>query len=150
MDNKQTLTLHRIFHAPPERVFRAFTDAAALCKWLAPNGYTAKINQFEPIDGGQYSITLTNFSNGDIFHFKGQYVEILPNRKIRYTDQLCDEDKEISGSITEKTIEITPSFMGTEVHITQTGLLEVQPREACYLDWQQSLHLLGCLINPEY
>lgn len=150
MNQQNTLTLHRIFNAPPERVFRAFTDADALSKWLAPHGFTAKINAFEPKEGGAYDIVFTNFGNGERYHFKGEYVEILPNKKIRYTDQLCDEHDDMNGLITEKTIEIKPSFMGTEVNITQTGLLKVQPMEACYLDWQQSLYLLERLISVEH
>lgn len=147
MDKQDTLTLHRIFNAPPERVFRAFTDADALSKWLAPNGFTAKINAFEPFEGGVYDIIFTNFGNGESYHFKGKYVEIQPNQKIRYTDQLCDDDYASHGPITEKIIEIKPTFMGTEVNITQTGLLQIQPMEACYLDWQQSLYLLERLVN---
>ena len=150
MDNNSTLKLHRIFNAPPERVFRAFIDVNALSKWLAPNGFTATVHQHDPVQGGQYNITLTNFGNGDRYRFKGQYLEIKPNEMIRYTDQLCDEDDEVSGSITEKTIEIKPTFMGTEVNITQTGLLKIQPMEACYLDWQQSLYLLERLVNIEH
>ena len=141
------LTLHRIFNAPSECIFRAFLDANALVKWLAPNGYTATIHQFEPVEGGHYNITLTNFRSGECYRFKGQYLEIKPNQFIRYTDQLCDEHDEVRGAMTEKLIELNPSFLGTELNITQTGLLEFQPKEVCYLDWQQSLHLLENLVG---
>ena len=146
----ETLHLHRIFNAPIERVYRAFTEAEALTKWLPPNGYTAKITHFEPVADGAYEIILNNFITDEKYIFKGKYLELIPYKLIRYTDQLCDENGEVSGSITEKTIQFEASFMGTEVTIQQTGLLERQLKEACYLDWQQSLSLLALLATNEH
>ena len=144
-----TLYLHRVFHAPPERVYRAFVQADALVKWLAPNGYTAIVHQLEAVEGGNYNITLNDFVTGEKYTFKGQYLELQPFELIRYTDQLCDENGDVSGSITEKLIKFEANFMGTELSIQQTGLVERKPKEATYLDWQQSLSLLEMLINNE-
>lgn len=145
----ESLYLHRVFNAPPERVYRAFIEASALAKWVAPNGYTAIVHQLQAIAGGGYNITLNHFKTGENFIFKGKYLELIPCERIRYTDQLCDEEGEVSGSVTEKTIQFDASFMGTEVTIHQTGLLERQPKEACYLDWQQSLSLLELLVSND-
>ena len=149
-EKENVLTLHRIFNAPAECIFNAFLDADALAKWLAPHGYTATINHLEPYEGGHYDITLTHFRSGRRYRFKGQYLEIKPNEFIRYTDQLCDDEDEAKGAMTEKMIELKPSFLGTELNITQTGLLEFQPKEVCYLDWQQSLYLLENLIGSDH
>lgn len=146
----ETLHLHRVFNAPPERVYRAFIEAEALSKWLAPNGYTAVIHALEPVAGGGYHITLSNFKTGDHFTVQGKYLELLPNQLIHYTDQVCDESGEINGAFTEKTIHFNANFMGTEISIEQTGLLDHQPKEVLYLEWQQSLSLLELLVNNDH
>lgn len=138
--------LHRIFNAPPSRVYRAFLEPDALVKWMAPNGFTAKVHSFEAKEGGQYQMSFTNFSTGSSHSFAGTYIKLIPNHLIRYNDQF--EHPALYGQI-EVTIEIQPVSVGAEVYITQSGIPNAIPVEACYLGWQQSLHLLGLLVNAE-
>lgn len=146
----ETLHLHRVFNAPPERVYRAFLEAEALSKWLAPNGYTAVVHTLEPVAGGEYHITLNNFKTGDQLSVKGKYLELLPNQLIRYSDQLCDDSGGLTTEFTEKTIHFDANFMGTEITIEQTGFSSHQPKEILYLEWQQSLSLLELLVNNDH
>ncbi|WP_445116492.1 SRPBCC family protein [Acinetobacter sp. WZC-1] len=141
-----TVKLHRVFSAPPERVYKAFLDPDALVKWMAPHGFTAKVHHLEAREGGSYKMSFSNFSTGSTHSFGGEYIELIPGRLIRYTDQF--EDPNLPGQI-QMTIELKPVLVGTEVHITQSGLPEVIPVEACYLGWQESLQLLALLVNPE-
>lgn len=138
--------LHRIFNAPPSRVYRAFLEPDALVKWIAPNGFTAKLHFFDAKEGGQYQMSFTNFSTGSSHSFGGTYIKLIPNHLIRYNDQF--DHPALSGQI-EVTIEIQPVTVGAEVYITQSGIPNAIPVEACYLGWQQSLHLLGLLVNAE-
>lgn len=141
-----TVRLHRVFNAPPERVFKAFLDPDALVKWMAPHGFTAKVHHLDPQVGGSYTMSFTNFSTGHSHSFSGKYIEIVPNQLLRYTDQFDDPD--LPGEI-QMTIELKPVLVGTEVNITQAGLPDVIPVEACYLGWQESLYLFSLLVEAE-
>lgn len=141
-----TVKLHRVFTAPPERVFRAFIDPDALVKWMAPHGFTAKVHHLDAKVGGSYKMSFSNFTTGTSQSFGGTYHEIMPNQLLRYTDQF--DDPNLPGQI-EVTIQLHPVSMGTEVHITQSGIPDVIPAEACYLGWQESLQLLTLLVNAE-
>ena len=141
-----TVKLHRVFTAPPERVFRAFIDPDALVKWMAPHGFTAKVHHLDAKVGGSYKMSFSNFTTGTSQSFGGTYHEIMPNQLLRYTDQF--DDPNLPGQI-EVTIQCHPVSVGTEVHITQSGIPDVIPAEACYLGWQESLQLLTLLVNAE-
>ena len=141
-----TVKLHRVFTAPPERVFRAFTDPDALVKWMAPHGFTAKVHHLDAKVGGSYKMSFSNFTTGTSQSFGGTYHEIMPNQLLRYTDQF--DDSNLPGQI-EVTIQLHPVSVGTEVHITQSGIPDLIPAEACYLGWQESLQLLTLLVNAE-
>ncbi|MEZ2903183.1 SRPBCC family protein [Acinetobacter terrestris] len=141
-----TVKLHRVFTAPPERVFRAFIDPDALVKWMAPHGFTAKVHHLDAKVGGSYKMSFSNFTTGTSQSFGGTYHEIMPNQLLRYTDQFNDPN--LPGQI-EVTIQFHPVSVGTEVHITQSGIPDVIPAEACYLGWQESLQLLTLLVNAE-
>ncbi|MCH4245321.1 SRPBCC family protein [Acinetobacter gerneri] len=140
-----TVTLHRVFSAPAERVYRAFLDPDALVKWMAPHGFTAKVHHLEARMGGTYKMSFSNFSTGTSHAFGGTYIELIPEQLIRYTDQF--EDANLDGTI-EMKIEFRSVPMGTEVVITQSGIPDAIPLSACYLGWQESLQLLGLLVNP--
>ena len=141
-----TVKLHRVFTAPPERVFRAFIDPDALVKWMAPHGFTAKVHHLDAKVGGSYKMSFSNFTTGTSQSFGGTYHEIMPNQLLRYTGQF--DDPNLPGQI-EVTIQLHPVSVGTEVHITQSGIPDVIPAEACYLGWQESLQLLTLLVNAE-
>lgn len=141
-----TVRLHRVLNAPPERVFKAFLDPDALVKWMAPHGFTAKVHHLDPQVGGSYKMSFTNFSTGHSHSFSGKYIEIVPNQLLRYTDQFDDPD--LPGEI-QMTIELKPVLVGTEVNITQAGLPDVIPVEACYLGWQESLYLFSLLVEAK-
>lgn len=140
-----TVKIHRVFSAPPERVYKAFLNPDALVKWMAPHGFTAKVHHLDAKVGGTYKMSFTNFSTGSTHAFGGTYVELIPHQLIRYTDIF--DDPNLTGQI-EMTIELKAVLVGTEVHITQAGLPDVIPVEACYLGWQESLQLLALLVNP--
>ena len=141
-----TVKLHRVFTAPPERVFKAFIDPDALVKWMAPHGFTAKVHHLDAKVGGTYKMSFSNFSTGSSHSFGGSYHEIIPNQLLRYTDQF--DDPNLPGTI-EVSIQLKAVSVGTEVHITQSGIPDVIPVEACYLGWQESLQLLALLVNAE-
>jgi uncharacterized protein YndB with AHSA1/START domain len=141
-----TVKLHRVFSAPPERVFKAFIDPDALVKWMAPHGFTAKVHHLDAKVGGTYKMSFSNFSTGSSHSFGGSYHEIIPNQLLRYTDQF--DDPNLPGTI-EVIIQLKAVSVGTEVHITQSGIPDVIPVEACYLGWQESLQLLALLVNAE-
>ncbi|MDN5512443.1 SRPBCC family protein [Acinetobacter sp.] len=141
-----TVKLHRVFTAPPERVFKAFIDPDALVKWMAPHGFTAKVHHLDAKVGGTYKMSFSNFSTGSSHSFGGTYHEIIPNQLLRYTDQF--DDPNLPGTI-EVIIQLKAVSVGTEVHITQSGIPDVIPVEACYLGWQESLQLLTLLVTPE-
>lgn len=141
-----TVKLHRVLRAPPERVYRAFLDADAMVKWLPPNGFTGKVNHLEARVGGTYKMSFTNFSNGQSQSFGGQYLELVPNERIRNTDRF--DDPNLPGEM-QTTVSLRKVSCGTEVNIVQEGIPEVIPQEDCYLGWQESLTLLAQLVEAE-
>lgn len=141
-----TLRLHRVLRAPPERVYRAFLDADALVKWLPPHGFTSKVHHLEPRVGGTFRMSFTNFSSGHSHTFGGEYLEMLPHQRIRYTDTF--DDPNLPGTLTV-TVEFQPVSCGTDLSVLQEGIPEVIPLEACYLGWQESLMLLGLLVEAD-
>lgn len=145
MSMSNTVKLHRVFSAPPERVYKAFLDPDAIVKWMPPHGFTAKLHQMDATVGCSYRMSFTNFSTGTTHSFGGTYAELIPNQRIRYFDRF--DNPELAGDI-EVIIEIKGVLVGTEVNITQSGIPKVIPVEACYLGWQESLQLLGLLVNP--
>ena len=141
-----TVRLHRVLRAPPERVYRAFLDPDAMGKWLPPNGFTGKVHHLDAKVGGTYKMTFTNFSTGSGHSFGGQYVELVPNERIRYTDRF--DDPNLKGEMLA-TISLRKVSVGTELSIVQEGLPAAIPLEACYLGWQESLTLLAKLVEAE-
>jgi uncharacterized protein YndB with AHSA1/START domain len=141
-----TVRLHRVIRAKPDRVYRAFLDADAMVKWLPPHGFTAKVHQMDAKVGGAYRMSFTNFTTGSSHSFGGKYLELVPNQSIRYTDQF--DDPNLPGEMLT-TVTIRPVSVGVEVTITQENLPAVIPLEACYLGWQESLTLLAQLVEPE-
>lgn len=141
-----TVRLHRVLRATPERVYRAFLDPAALVKWLPPDGFTAQVQQLDAKVGGRYHMSFTNFTTGQSHGFGGEYRELVPNQRICYTDRF--DDPNMPGEIIT-TVTIEAVFCGAEIHIVQEGLPDVIPLLACYLGWQQSLALLAHLAEPE-
>lgn len=137
--------LHRVFSAPPERVYKAFLDPDAIVKWMPPHGFTAQVQHMDAKVGGSYHMSFSNFSTGSTHSFGGTYVELIPNQLIHYYDEF--DNPELAGKIEVK-IEIKGVLVGTEVTITQSGIPSVIPIEACYLGWQESLQLFGLLVNP--
>ena len=141
-----TIRLHRVLRAPPERVYRAFLDADAMVKWLPPNGFTAKVQQVDARPGGSYKMSFTNFTTGSSHSFGGQYDELVPHERIRYTDRF--DDPNLPGAM-NVTISLTKVSCGTELNVTQEGVPDIIPAEACYLGWQESLALLAKLVEAE-
>lgn len=141
-----TIRLHRVLRAPPDRVYRAFVDADALCKWLPPHGFTAKMHQFDAKVGGGYRMSFTNFTTGGSHSFTVKYVELTPNERIVHTDQF--DDPNLPGEM-RVTINFEKVSVGTELSIEQAGVPDVIPPEACYLGWGESLTLLAQLVEPE-
>jgi uncharacterized protein YndB with AHSA1/START domain len=146
MATTNTIRLHRVLRATPERVYRAFLDADAMVKWLPPNGFTAKIHQLDAKVGGTYRMSFTNFTTGKSHSFGGKYLELTPYERLRYTDKF--EDPNLPGEI-QMTITLKKVFCGTELTIVQEGVPAVIPAEACYLGWQESLTLLAKLVEAE-
>ena len=145
-NNTNTIRLHRVLHAPAERVYRAFIDAKAMVKWLPPNGFTGEVHHLDAKVGGTYKMSFTNFSTGKSHSFGGEYLELTPNERIRYTDRF--DDPNLPGQI-QTTIVLKKVSVGTELNIVQEGVPAVIPAEACYLGWQESLTLLAKLVEPE-
>lgn len=140
-----TVKLHRVLRAAPQRIYRAFLDADAMAKWLPPFGFTCKVHQMDARVGGTFKMSFSNFSTGNGHSFGGEYRELVPNERIRYTDKF--DDPNLPGEI-EVTVVLRPVSCGTELNITQTGLPEVIPLEMCYLGWQESLVQLAHLVEP--
>jgi len=141
-----TVKLHRVFRAPPERVYKAFVDADAMAKWLPPHGFTCKVHHLDARVGGTFRMSFTNFSKGAGHSFGGEYLELRPPELLRYTDKF--DDPNLPGVITV-TVSLKKVFCGTEVSIVQDGLPDVIPVEACYLGWQESLMQLALLVDPD-
>lgn len=141
-----TIRLHRVLQAAPERVYRAFLDPDAMVKWLPPNGFTAKVHHMDPRVGGSHRMSFTNFTTGTSHSFGGEYVELLPHERIRYTDRFDDPNP---PGVMQVTIALKKVSVGTELTITQEGVPDVIPADACYLGWQESLVLLAKLVEAE-
>ena len=141
-----TVRFHRVLTAPPERIYRAFLDADAMCKWLPPHGFTGHVHSMDARVGGGYRMTFTNFSSGSSHSFGGTFVELVPNERIRHTDKF--DDPNLPGEM-QTTIVLRKVMVGTEIEIVQEGIPAVIPTEACYLGWQESLTLLAQLVQPE-
>ena len=140
-----TVTLHRVFTASPEKVFRAFTHADAMASWLPPYGFVGKVHAMDVKVGGTYKMTFTNFTTGNSHSFGGTYLEVVPNERLKYTD-LFDDPNMPGEMIT--TIEFRKVRCGTEIHATQEGIPAAIPVEMCYLGWQESLDKLKRLVEP--
>ena len=141
-----TVQFHRVLRATPERVYRAFLDADAMVKWLPPNGFTGKVHHIDPRVGGTYKMSFTNFTSGKSHSFGGEYLELVPNERLRWTDRF--DDPNLPGQMTV-TVRLKKVSVGTEVNIVQEGLPDVIPPEACALGWQESLTLLAKLVEAE-
>jgi uncharacterized protein YndB with AHSA1/START domain len=141
-----TVRLHRVLKAPPERAYRAFTDPNALVKWMAPHGFTAAVHHMDARVGGSFKMSFTNFTTGNSHSFGGDYIELVPNEFMRYTDSF--DDPNLPGTM-EVTVQFKPVMCGTELTIVQSGIPEAIPVEMCYLGWQESLALLAHLVDPE-
>jgi uncharacterized protein YndB with AHSA1/START domain len=141
-----TIQLHRVLRARPERVYRAFTDPDAMVKWMPPHGFTGKVHHMDVREGGSYRMSFTNFNTGSSHAFGGSYVAVVANERLEYTDRF--DDPNMPGEI-RVTVSFTPVACGTELKVTQAGLPDTIPVEFCYLGWQESLELLTKLVEPE-
>jgi uncharacterized protein YndB with AHSA1/START domain len=141
-----TVRLHRVFKTSPEKLYRAFIDPAAMCKWLPPHGFTGTVHSMDARVGGAYKMSFTNFSTGSSHSFGGEYLELVPGEKIRHTDVF--DDPNLPGTMMV-TVTFKQVSCGTELNVLQEGIPEVIPAEACYLGWQESLLLLAQLVEPE-
>jgi uncharacterized protein YndB with AHSA1/START domain len=141
-----TVRLHRVLRAKPEKVYRAFLEAEAMARWLPPNGFTCKVDRLDAKVGGTYKMSFKNFSTGKGHSFGGKYLELVPGERIRYTDQF--DDPNLPGEM-QTTVSLRKVVCGTELNVVQEGLPEVIPPEMCYLGWQESLDHLARLVEPE-
>ncbi|TFZ00162.1 SRPBCC family protein [Ramlibacter humi] len=138
--------LHRVLRCPPQKVYRAFLEAAAMAKWLPPHGFTCTVHHFEGKVGGTFRMSFTNFTTGGGHSFGGEYLELVPNERIRYVDRF--DDPNLPGTM-EVTVTLTPVICGTELKVVQSGIPEAIPLEMCYLGWQESLLQLAALVEPD-
>lgn len=141
-----TVKLHRVLRATPERVYRAFVEPDAMVRWLPPYGFTCRVDRLDARVGGKYHASFTNFSSGKSHAFGGEYREVVPNERIRYTDRF--DDPNLPGEM-ETTVTLRAVSTGTELNVTQSGIPEMIPAEMCYLGWQESLEQLARLVEPE-
>ena len=141
-----TVRLHRVLRAPPERIYRAFLDADAMTKWLPPNGFTGKVHHLNAEIGGTFRMSFTNFTTGHSHSFGGEYLELVPNERILHTDKF--DDPNLPGEM-RTTVSLKKVFCGTELDVVQEGIPSAIPTEACYLGWQESLTLLAQLVEAE-
>ena len=140
-----TVRLHRVLKTPPDKVYRAFLDPAAMSKWISPFGFTCTVHHMEPRVGGTFKMSFTNFTTQQTHSFGGEYLELVPNEKLRYTDKF--DDPNLPG-VLKVTVILKKVLVGTEVNITQEGIPDVIPVEMCYLGWQESLVQLAMLVEP--
>lgn len=140
------IRLHRVVKAPPERVYRAFLDAGAMSKWFPPHGFTCKVHEMDTKVGGRYRMSFTNIATGNSHSFGGEYRELAPHARIRYSAAF--DDPNLPG-LMQTTVTLSPVFCGTEMHVVQEGIPEVIPPAACYLGWQESLALLALLVEAQ-
>ena len=141
-----TIRLHRVLRAKPERVYKAFLDPDAMVKWLPPNGFTGKVHHMDARVGGTHKMSFTNFTTGNSHSFGGRYLELVPGERIRYTDAF--DDKNLPGEM-QVTVTLKKVSVGTELNVVQEGVPDVIPPEACNLGWQESLVLLAKLVEAE-
>jgi uncharacterized protein YndB with AHSA1/START domain len=141
-----TVRFHRVLRSTPDRIYRAFLDADAMAKWLPPNGFTGKVHHLDARVGGTYKMSFTNFTSGKSHSFGGEYLELVPNERIRHTDKF--DDANLPGEMTV-TVTLKKVLVGTDVNIVQEGIPDVIPPEACTLGWQESLALLAKLVEAE-
>jgi uncharacterized protein YndB with AHSA1/START domain len=141
-----TVRLHRVLRAPPERIYRAFLDGDAMAKWLPPNGFTGKVHQMDARVGGSWRMSFTNFTNGHSHSFGGKYLELVPGSRLRYTSTF--DDPNLPGDMLT-TVSLAAVSCGTEMNVAQENIPAVIPTEMCYLGWQDSLVLLAKLVEPE-
>lgn len=146
MTAKNTVRLHRVLAAKPEKVYRAFLEPDAMARWLPPNGFTGKVRHMDAKVGGTYKMSFTNFTTGTSISFGGEYRELVPQERLRYTDNF--DGPNLAGEI-QVTVTLKKVSVGTELNIVQEGLPDVIPLEACYLGWQESLQNLARLVEPE-
>ena len=140
-----TVRLHRVLKAPPEKVYRAFLDPAAMSKWIPPFGFTCTVHRMEPKVGGTFKMSFTNFTTGKGHSFGGEYLELVPNERLHYTDKF--DDPNLPGTI-KVTVILKKVMCGTDLNVTQEGIPDVIPVEMCYLGWQESLIQLAMLVEP--
>jgi uncharacterized protein YndB with AHSA1/START domain len=141
-----TVRLHRVLRATPERIYRAFLDPDAMAKWLPPHGFTGKVHQMDAKVGGMWRMSFTNFSSGHSHSFGGTYLELVPHERLRYTSKF--DDANLPGEM-QTTVTLRQVSCGTELQAVQEGIPEVIPLEACYLGWQESLLQLAQLVDPD-
>lgn len=141
-----TVRLHRVLTTSPEKVYRAFVEADALAKWLPPNGFTCTVHEFEAKVGGTFRMSFRNFTTGGSHAFGGEYLELVPGERLRYTDRF--DDPNLPGEI-QVTVTLKKVMVGTEIDITQESIPDLIPVEACYLGWQELLRNLAKLVEPE-
>ncbi len=141
-----TVRLHRVLRAPPERVYRAFLVAEALAKWLPPHGFICTVHHLDAKVGGTFQMSFTNFTTGNGHSFGGEYLELIADERIRYTDKF--DDPNLPGEM-QVTVMLSKVACGTEINITQEGIPDGIPVEMCYLGWQESLEQLAALVEPE-
>lgn len=141
-----SVQLHRVLRAPPDKVYRAFLEPAAMAKWLPPFGFTCTVHHLEARVGGTFKMSFTNFGTGQGHSFGGEYLELVPGERLRYTDQF--DDPNLPG-VMAVTVQLKPVLCGTDLHIVQAGIPEVVPAEMCYLGWQESLAQLAQLVEPD-
>lgn len=145
MTQNNTVRLHRVLPASPEKLYRAFLEADAVAKWLPPYGFTCTVEKLEAKVGGSHRMSFRNFTTGNAHSFGGEYLELVPNERLRYTDRF--DDPNLLGTM-EVTITLTKVVVGTEIHVEQSGIPSVIPVAACYLGWQESLEQLAKLVTP--
>ena len=138
--------LHRVLSTKPEKIYRAFIEADAVAKWLPPNGFVCTVHQLDAKVGGIHRMSFRNFTTGNSHSFGGEYVELVPNERLRYTDKF--DDPSLTGQM-QVTVTLRKVSVGTELNIVQEGVPDVIPLEACYLGWQESLRNLARLVEPE-
>ena len=146
MSDTASVHLHRVLSAPPERVYRAFLSSEAWAKWLPPHGFTGQVQQLDAQVGGSYHMSFTNLTTGHSHGFGGEYLELVPEQRLRYTARF--DDPQLPGQM-QTTVTLAKVSVGTDVRIVQEGIPSMIPIEACYLGWQQSLQLLALLVEPE-
>jgi uncharacterized protein YndB with AHSA1/START domain len=143
---ERTVRLHRVLRAAPEKIYRAFLEASAIAKWIPPYGFTCTVHHMDVRVGGTFRMSFHNFSSGNAHSFGGEYLELVPAERIRYTDKF--EDPNLPG-VLEVTVSLKPVLCGVELSVTQSGIPEAIPLEMCYLGWQESLAQLATLVEPE-